>query len=241
MKRILVLTGLATLILTSCSYFGGKRVSGNGNVVSQNRTAGSFSSVDVSGAIDVYIRQDSSQSVRVETDENLQELVEVYEQNGRLYISPRDNFNLNPSNKSVKVYVSSPQIRGLEVSGASNVFGENRISSSESFEIDISGASEVKIDLNAPRVDVDLSGASELHIAGETRDFNVEGSGASGIKGFDLKTENSSIDISGACSAEIFASVKADIRASGASSVKYRGNAAVTQDMSGASSVKKVD
>ncbi len=240
MKRILVLAVLATLVLTSCRYFGGRRVSGNGNIVTQNRTAGSFSSVDVSGAIDVYIKQDSSQSIRVETDENLQELVEVYEQNGRLYISPRDNFNLNPS-KSVKVFVSSPQIHSLEVSGASNVFGENRISSSESFEIDISGASEVNIDLNAPRVDVDLSGASELHIAGETRDFNVEGSGASGIKGFDLKTENTSIDISGACSAEIFASVKADIRASGASSVKYRGNAAVTQDMSGASSVKKVD
>lgn len=240
MKRILVLAVLATLVLTSCRYFGGRRVSGNGNIVSQNRTTGSFSSVDVSGAIDVYIKQDSSQSIRVETDENLQELVDVYEQNGRLYISPRDNFNLNPS-KSVKVFVSSPQIHSLEVSGASNVVGENRISSSESFEIDISGASEVKIDLNAPRVDVDLSGASELHIAGETRDFNVEGSGASGIKGFDLKTENTSIDISGACSAEVFASVKADIRASGASSVKYRGNAAVTQDMSGASSVKKVD
>jgi len=32
-----------------------------------------------------------------------------------------------------------------------------------------------------------------------------------------------------------------DVQASGASGVKYRGAAAITQDLSGASSIKKVD
>ena len=57
----------------------------------------------------------------------------------------------------------------------------------------------------------------------------------------DLLTENTRVDISGASSADVFASVKLDVQASGASGVKYRGAAAVTQDVSGASNVKKVD
>lgn len=241
MKRILMFSCLAVFLFTSCNYIGGKRVNGNGNIISQNRSAGSFNRVDVSGALDVYIKQDSSLSVRVETDENLQELVEVYEQGGTLHISPRDNYNLNPSNKSVKVFVSAPHFRSLNVSGASSIYSESKVVSNETLDIDISGASKIKIDANAPRINTELSGASNVLISGETRDFNVEGSGASGIKCFDLKTENTTIDISGACSAEVFASVKLDVEASGASSVKYRGAPAITQHTSGASSLKRVD
>ena len=109
MKKIFFLSVIAIIILSSCSYIGGKRVSGNGNIVTREHTVGSFHNVDVSGALSVYVKMDSAQQpVKVETDENLQELIEITESNGTLYISPRDNFNLNPSRK-VKVYVSAPR------------------------------------------------------------------------------------------------------------------------------------
>jgi hypothetical protein len=241
MKRIVLFSFFAILLFSSCSYVGGKRIRGDGNVISQDRTVGQFNNVDVSGAIDVYIKQDSAQpGVKVEADANLQELVEVYEQNGTLYISPRDHYNLRPS-KAIKVFVSAPRYRRLDVSGASNIFSENKIVSTESLDIDISGASGIKIDLKAPRVNTEVTGASKAVLTGETRDFNVEGTGASDVKCFDLKTENTTLGISGACSAEVFASVKLDVDASGASGVRYKGSPAVTQDLSGASSLKKVD
>lgn len=241
MKRIILLVLMGVIVFSSCKYMGGKRVRGNGNVISQNRTVGNFSAVDVGGALSVYIKQDSTRSVRVETDENLQELVEIYEENGVLRIEPRDNFNLDPSNDEIKVFVSGPQFNSLGVSGASSVTSESKITATEKFDIDISGASQLKVDLKAPRIEAEVSGASKLWISGETRDFNVGGSGASEIRCFDLKTENASVDISGACSAEVFASVKLDAHASGASGIKYRGAASVSQDLSGASSIDKAD
>lgn len=242
MKRIFLLSFLGILIFSSCSYIGGKRVHGNGNVVAQNRTAGKFNSVHVSGAINVYLKQDSAQqAIKVETDENLQELIEVYEENGVLYISTRDNYNLDPSNKDVKVFVSAPHFRSLDVSGASNIYSENQLTSSETFDIDLSGASEVKVDAKAPRVNIEATGASSVILTGETKDFNIQGSGASDIKCFGLMTENTTLDVSGAFSAEVFASVKLDIQASGASDVKYKGTPAITQDLNGASSIRKVD
>ena len=108
-------------------------------------------------------------------------------------------------------------------------------------DIDLTGASDIKLDVKAPRINAEVTGASSVMLTGETKDFNVEGSGASDIKSFGLMTENTTLDISGACSAEVFASVKLDVQASGASGIKYKGNAAVNQDISGAGSVKKVD
>ena len=72
-----------------------------------------FHSVEVSGAIHVYVKQDSvMQPVKVETDENLQDLVEIVESNGVLYISPEDNYNLDPT-RSITVYVAAPHFKGL--------------------------------------------------------------------------------------------------------------------------------
>jgi hypothetical protein len=241
MKRIFLFSFFGILIFSSCRFIGGKRIHGNGNVVTQDRSAGKFNSVDISGAIDVYLKQDSAhQAIKVETDENLQELVEIHEENGVLYISPRDNYNLDPS-KAIKVFVTAPHFRALSVSGASHIYGENKVSSSETLDIDLSGASEIKLDMKAPRINAEVTGASSVILTGETRDFSIEGSGASDIKCFDLMTENTTLDVSGASSAEVNASVKLDVHASGASGIKYKGTPSVTQDVSGASSVNKVN
>jgi len=241
MKSSFFVSAFSIMILSSCHYFGGKRVEGNGNIVTRDHTVGQFQRVEVSGAINVSLKQDSIQSpVKVETDENLQDLVEIREVNGVLYISPVDNYNLDPS-QQVKVFVAAPRFRGLAVSGASHLSSENKLTSAETMDIDLSGASEIKLDIKAPRINSEISGASTAVLTGETKDFNASGSGASNYKCFDLMTENTTVDISGACNADVFASVKLDVQASGASGVKYRGAAAITQDLSGASGIKKVD
>ena len=241
MKRIFLFSFFGMLIFSSCHYLGGKRVNGNGNIVTRDHTVGQFQRVEVSGAMDVYVMQNSSQQpVKVETDENLQDLIEISESNGTLYISPVDNYNLDPT-KQLKVYVAAPLFKGFGVSGASRLYSENKLTSTETLDIDLSGASEIKLDVKAPRVNSEISGASSAVLTGETKDFNASGSGASNYKCFDLMTENTTVDISGACSADVFASVKLDVQASGASGVKYRGAAALTQDLSGASGIKKID
>ncbi len=241
MKKVFLVSFLVLLIFSSCRFMGWKGINGSGNIVTQSRTTEKFNSVDVSGAINVYVKQDSAQqTIKVETDDNLQEYIDIHEDNGVLYISQRDNYSLDPS-KKIKVYVSATYFKRFNISGASNIYSENKLVSSETLDIDMSGASEIKLDVKAPRINADITGASSVMISGETKDFNVEGSGASDIKSFDLMTENTTLDISGACSAEVFASVKLDVQASGASGIKYKGNAAVNQDVSGASSVKKVD
>lgn len=239
MKKILLIAILGIVTFSSCREIFGRRVRGSGHITSQNRSTGNYNSIDVSGAIDVYVTQDSAYTVKVETDDNLQEYLDVYTDGNVLRIHPADRINFN-SSRGVKVYVSGPMFKSLEASGACNYYSQNQLSSSEKIRVGLSGSSDAKLDLNTPRIEADLSGASTLDLKGQTKDFDVQGSGSSDIKCFDLLTENTKIDVSGASDAEVSASLKLEVDASGSSDIKYKGNPTISQSVSGASSIKKV-
>ena len=87
----------ALFAFSSCRYFGGERISGDGHIVSQQRTAGNFNSVDVSGGIKVHVRKDAAASVKVEADQNLMEYIDVSTDGSTLVIKERQGYNLNQS------------------------------------------------------------------------------------------------------------------------------------------------
>ena len=240
MKKLLFWSLIIMIAASGCRQVFGKRIRGNGHIQTETRTASSFNSVDVSGAIDVYVKQDSVSSIKVETDENLLQYIDVQNDNGTLYIHQMKGFWLKPT-RSIKVYVSGSNFKRFEASGACDIISENKVTGTEGIDIDLSGASDVKMELKAPKVYAELSGAGTIELKGETKDFTVKGSGSTDIKCFELMAENVSIKISGAGDADVFASVKLDVRVSGAGSVQYRGNANVSQSVSGAGSVKKVE
>ncbi len=240
MKRIFLFSLLSVIIFSSCHHLFAKRIRGNGAIKTENRTVGTFTGVDVSGNIDVYVTQDSVASVKIEADENLLEYVQINANGGTLDIRAERGYNLKPS-KSIKVYVSGPLFKRFEASGACDIYSQNRISNSEGIGIHLSGACDVTMEVNAPKVNADLSGAGTITLKGETKDLSIDGSGSTDMKCFDLMAENARIEISGAGDAQVYASMKLDVHVSGAGSVRYKGNATVSQEVSGAGSVKKAE
>ena len=240
MKKIALCSLFILVFAGSCREIAGRRVRGSGHIISENRSASGFNNIEVSGAIDVYIKQDSAAAVKVEADDNLLEYIEVHSNGSTLEIYTENNIRLKPTNR-IKVYVANPEYKNIRVSGASTIRSENEITSPDLLRIDLSGASEGRLELNAPKVSVNLTGASNANISGKTKDFEGDASGASEIRCFDLLSENADVEASGASSIEVFASVKIAGQASGASSVNYRGNAQVSVEKSGASSVNKKD
>jgi hypothetical protein len=231
---------LLSIALSSCHFFHGKRIHGDGNVVKQDRSATGFNSVDVSGGLKLIIRQDSAYSVQVEVDNNLQQYIEVYTEGDVLYVHQQNNTSLEATG-SIKVYVSSPVYTKLMASGACSIKADNKLSSNSALVIDLSGASMADLDIKYPSTKLTLTGASNADVRGESKDLTASGSGACEFRLFGLMTENADIDVSGASNADVFASVKLDVEASGASHVNYKGAANFVANTSGASNVKKVD
>ncbi len=230
---------LSIVALSSCRYFGGERISGDGRVVTQQKTAGNFNSVDVSGGIKVHVRQDATSSVKVEADQNLMEYIDVYNDGNTLVIKEKDGFNLNPS-KDIVVYVSAPVFKEIEVSGACDIIGENTISGNEDLNMRVSGSGDIIMEVALPKVSAKISGSGSINLKGQATDFTAHVSGSGDVKCFDLVTDNTKLDLSGSSDAEVTANKQLNIEASGSSSISYKGNASVSQSISGSGSVKKV-
>jgi hypothetical protein len=237
--RVLFIALLSGVILTSCHYFMGERVSGNGHIVAQQRSTGSFDGVEASGQVVVHVRQDASPSVKIETDENLQDLIEVYTSGSKLVIRTRQGYNIDPS-KDIIAYVSAPVFKDIELSGQCDIVGDSPLTGTQPLSMHVSGQGDITLEVNLPKVSTDISGQGNVKLKGQVGDFSASVSGQGDVKCFDLVTENTSVDISGGSDVEITANKQLNIEASGASSVRYKGNASVSQNISGAGSVKKV-
>jgi len=239
--RNIILAALSSLVLfSSCREIFAKRIRGNGNIVTQSRSTGEFNSIRVSGNIDIYASQDSTESVKVETDENLQEYVEIINDGKVLRIHTKEGYNPRPS-KTIKVYVSSNEFKSFDASGSCDMYSQGQISSTDALDFHASGSCKINMDVNAPKVSAHVTGACDVILKGETKDFNVDGSGSTDIRCFDLKADNVDLDISGSGDAEIFANSTLKGSASGAADIKYKGSAQPNVSTSGAVSIKKAD
>ncbi len=226
--------------LFACQHFFGKRVHGNGNITTQDRPVNDFKDVEVGGAAKVFVSQGDQHSVKVEVDDNLQQFVEVYQEGNKVIVREKSGFNLDPTG-DLKIYVVSPVYNNIDVSGACDIIGQTPINNPENLEMHISGAGDMKMEVNAPHIGAEVSGSGNIDLRGETKSADIDLTGAGHAHCFDLKSENTKVEISGAGSAQVYASVRLDAEVSGAGSVDYKGGAAVDQHVSGAGSVHKAD
>jgi putative autotransporter adhesin-like protein len=230
-----------SFVFASCHNFMGKRIRGNGNIRSEDRTVGSFKNVDVSGAAKVYVSQGDQHSVKVEADDNLLPFIEVAQQDDKIIVREKPGYNLKPTG-DILVYVTSPVYNKIEASGACDIIGQGKITNPEDFELHVSGAGDINMEVDAPQLTAEVSGSGNINLKGQTKDVDLQLTGAGHAHCYDLLAENTKVDITGAGSAEVYASVKLDADVSGAGSVSYKGNAGtVNQKVSGAGSVKKVN
>lgn len=229
-----------SIFLFSCGHLFGKRVHGNGNVTTQDRTVGDFKDVEVDGAAKLLVSQGDHRSVKIEVDENLQDLIEVYMEGDKVVIREKRHFNIDPST-DLKVYVTSPLYNKIDVAGACDIIGQTVITNTEDMYLDISGSGTMKMEINAPHISADVTGSGNIDLKGETKSADLEINGSGHAHCFDLKTETTKVEINGSGSAEVYASVKLSAEVAGSGNVDYKGGASVEQHAAGSGSVRKVD
>jgi hypothetical protein len=229
----------------------------------QVRKLSNFTSIRVSNAIELYISQSDKTEVAVSAkSEEYRNRIITEVDGGTLIIRMADNkwWKWGNEDYRVKAYVSVKDLYAITASGATNIKIVNGVSS-EKLKINLSGASDLKGDIKAGTLLADLSGASSFKATVQANAFSMKGSGAcafevsgsgddlildvsgaSSVKMYDYLVKGASVDASGASSVKINVSGILKLHATGASSIDYKGAAAI-KDMqsSGASSVRHRD
>jgi hypothetical protein len=230
-----ILLSVTLMFNSGCSY-ALNSITGNGNVIKQTRDLPSFSSIEVGGAFKVFLLQGDKESVIVEADENLMEIIITEVRGNNLVITTSEDIR-NP--EALNIYLTFKTLDRMEISGACELSCDDRLKFGN-LDLECSGASDVTLKMSAEALKLDFSGASQVDLFGNADEVNLDLSGASDLDAIDLEANKYNADISGAANARIFVKNELTTDVSGASSLRYKGEPSiVNNDISGAASVKK--
>lgn len=208
-------------VSTSCMIDGLNTVTGNRNVVTEERNIQEdFDKVKVGQGIELYITQDSKTSLVIKADENLHKLIRTEVENGVLKIYSKRNIRRA---KSKRVYLSAPIINGIKATSGSDVVTENTITA-DTFDASTSSGADARIEVNANTVNTKSSSGADLIIKGKANYHNTSASSGSSVKAYGLKSKNVTAKVSSGADIDLHASVSLKAKASSGGDIDYRGN-----------------
>ena len=173
MKRyFLPFFAVAALLFSSCSTCSTSGLhisysSDSNTEVSYNDVRG-FDRIEVIGSPTVYYTQADSFSVRVKGPTNLISNIITDVQGNTLSIRNKGKvgmFNVNfRGNKELAVYVTSPDLIGVQVSGSGDFISQGRVDT-DNLELRLKGSGDVQFsDVLCDRCDAELVGSGDLNI-----------------------------------------------------------------------------
>ena len=206
---------------------------GRGEVISESFSVGSFDGVKLRMDANVYLTQGDRTDVIITGQANILDELEFRVRGGELII---DNERCLRDYRTIEVFLATPDIRSLSISGSGAIIGENQFVVDD-LDLAISGSGNMNLALDADDIEATISGSGDLYLEGlaDHLDFRVSGSGD--LKAFNLEVNRADIAISGSGDAEVYVLDFLDVRISGSGDVLYRGNPSIDARVSGSGKV----
>lgn len=232
---------IVLIVLLSACTLGKERITltGSGNLVTREESLSGFDRVDASHSFQVQVSQGDTYRVVIRVDDNIAQYLKVEKSGSTLKIGLDSDYNYDLKRVTLKAEVTMSELTGLELSGASraNITG---FASSKAFDVDLSGSSAVRGDIEAGDASFELSGSSDVNLTGSAGDVRIDASGSSDIDLSDFFTVDAKVEVSGSSEATVKPSGRLDADASGSSHIYYLGNPTLGKiDASGSSSVER--
>jgi hypothetical protein len=222
MKNLKYLTLIVlSLAITGCvNCQTRKTVYGNKNVVKKERTAGNFTGVTTSSAIDVLLTQGEANSLVVEADENLHEYILTEVKDGTLHIYTDANIR---EAEMKRVHITMKEINYIGTTSAGDVIGITPVRADE-LKVSASSAGDIKLEVYAKSLDANGSSAGDITLSGEVDILEANMSSAGDLNAYNLKVKEADVSASSSGDADIWVTDRLRARASSAGDINYKGD-----------------
>lgn len=219
---------LATLLLCSIVVTAqwGRRIKGNGNEVTIERSVGEYDVVAVAGWFDVELVSGNEGALKLRGESNLLKYIKTeVKEGGKLVIKVEKGVNLKPSSWNSGIYITVPveDISAVSLSGSGDVVSNTTLKA-DRFKASIAGSGDVELDVVAEELSAQLSGSGDIVLEGSARDFDVQVSGSGDVKAYDLEADNVTAQVSGSADIKVTANQMLKARVSGSGDISYKGN-----------------
>jgi len=235
MKTRKLIYGLGIIMMATMLMSCDSGIVGNGDVQTRTKKIDNFDRLEINGNFNVFLEQSGKAGLRIEADENVMDVIKVYESGDKLEIYSELNI-LRAKKKNL--YISFDELEKLELTGAIEIRSEEKLKF-KNLMIKGGGAADINLDMKADILKVDIAGAADFDLKGEVEEVELTISGAGGFDLLDLEVEKMKIMISGAAHAKVHVTDELRVEISGAGAVRYKGHPEISRNVSGIGSLKR--
>jgi hypothetical protein len=210
--------------LSSCRFGSHNTIFGNGNVTSENRTISDFTKLKLDGVFKTVITQDGGPAwVKVETDQNLQQVITVSNYGETLEIGDKSEVHFNTPTKMV-VHVNVKDINSLTNTSVGKVESQGVVKAEDLYlKIDAVGKTDLNIQVRKLTAEINSVGLIRLSGSASTADINNNSVGK--LEAYDLKADTLNIKNNSVGAVEVYAEKEISIDHNGVGSLHYKGPA----------------
>jgi hypothetical protein len=205
-----------------------KTLEDNGNLVTRDIPIQSFNELKASGIYELKLSQGNKESVKIEADENLQELFIVRNDGARLIIETKkmeDNVNIKSKNK-MRVYVTFKNLKDLELSTIGTVQSDEQLSFND-LQFKNKGVGSVNLSLTANRLHLENKSVGEVTLTGKAESTVLKNNGVGSVNAGNFVVQTMDIDNSGIGNVEVNAAKQLKVKDNWLGKVNNKGAAPV--------------
>ncbi len=166
-------------------------ITGSGNVVTREVNVSGFSNINLNGIMSVVITQGSKESVKVETDDNLQDKIVVENKGNTLYVK-NSKGNWKQSKKMV-VYITFRNVDEIVNNLVGTLTGDNLIKQQQ-LNYKSSAVGRTSLELEVKDLKLDLSAVGKTTLEGKATNCDMKNSSVGYVDASDLAVDNLTLD-----------------------------------------------
>jgi hypothetical protein len=215
------------------------KVHGSGRIQLETRAPGHFNGVALDLPADLELRIGATESITLETDDNLLPMIETSIDNGTLHIRPSKS-RLNFDTRRLKIVVQAKAIDKLALGGSGSINADPLRAARLMIDVKGSGSINVK-GIDADALSVSLSGSGDLSVGGgaaSTLSLSIAGSGDVDLG--KLRSLNATVSIAGSGDTTLSARDTLSVSIAGSGDVNYYGDPRISKTVFGSGSANRI-
>jgi hypothetical protein len=204
----------------------------SGNIITRDVKINSFNSIKAEGLYELVLIQGDEESVKIEADDNLQDLFKVSNDGNTLVIDmpelKNNNINFNDEKRdhklNLKVYITFKQLNALDV----GIIGTVRCTAQlklDAFKIESKNVGNIELKLTTDKLTINNKGVGNITLTGSANNAVITNAGVGKFDGEDFIVQTMDIDNSGVGNADVHVEKDLKIKESFLGKVTNSGNA----------------
>ncbi len=231
---LLLMIAIFSIILSSCTK---DNISGSGNVVTETRSTGPFTDVEISGPFELHLVQEQNASIAIKAEDNIVGVIETGMRSNTLFVRIKNRVNIR-HHQPIRIYVHNPIFQRIKFNGSGSLDNQDTIHTTL-FKYELNGSANAVLTLDATNLSTTINGSGNINMRGFAGTLNSDINGSGNVSAMNLEVQSANVTIRGSGEHALYVRKNLDAKIYGSGNIFYTGEARVVSEVKGSGKIVK--